>query len=108
GLQSATGEFIAIFDADFLPKSNFLLQTILYFQDKNVGVVQTRWEHINQDHSLITEVQAFQLNVHFTIEQSARCQGNYMLQFNGTAGVWRKSTILDAGGWQADTLTEDL
>jgi len=108
GLQSATGEFIAIFDADFRPEPDFLIQTIRYFRDQNVGVVQTRWEHINQDHSLITEVQAFQLNVHFTIEQSARCQGNYMLQFNGTAGVWRKSAIIDAGGWQADTLTEDL
>lgn len=108
GLQSAKGEFIVIFDADFLPLPDFLYQTIPYFQDQNVGVVQTRWEHINQDHSLITEVQAFQLNVHFTIEQTARCHGNYMLQFNGTAGIWRKSTILDAGGWQADTLTEDL
>lgn len=108
GLRSAKGDLIAIFDADFLPEPDFLLNTIPPFQDQNVGVVQTRWEHINQSHSLITEVQAFQLNVHFTIEQSARFQADYLLQFNGTAGVWRKTTIEDAGGWQADTLTEDL
>ncbi len=108
GLRTAHGELIAIFDADFLPEPDFLQKTIPCFNNKNVGVVQTRWEHLNQNHSLITEVQAFQLNVHFTIEQSARCQADYMLQFNGTAGIWRKSTIEDAGGWQADTLTEDL
>lgn len=108
GLQTASGELIAIFDADFIPEADFLKRTIPCFQDQNVGVVQTRWEHINQAQSLITEVQAFQLNVHFTIEQSARCKADYLLQFNGTAGVWRKSTIMDSGGWQADTLTEDL
>jgi cellulose synthase/poly-beta-1,6-N-acetylglucosamine synthase-like glycosyltransferase len=108
GLSEATGEFIAIFDADFLPKTDFLLETIPYFIDEKVGVVQTRWEHINGDYSLITKLQAFQLNVHFTIEQTGRQGGNYFLQFNGTAGVWRRSTIEDAGGWEADTLTEDL
>lgn len=108
GLQSASGELIAIFDADFLPEPNFLEEVIPSFQETRVGVVQARWEHLNQNHSLITEVQALQLNVHFIIEQSARCQADYLLQFNGTAGVWRKSTIIDAGGWQADTLTEDL
>lgn len=108
GLKLAQGEFIAIFDADFLPKSDFLQKTVPYFQQSNVGVVQARWEHLNQDHSIITEVQAFQLNVHFTVEQSARCHSEYLLQFNGTAGVWRKTAIEEAGGWHADTLTEDL
>lgn len=108
GLASATGEFIAIFDADFLPHRDFLLQTLPYFQEENVGVVQTRWEHLNGEYSIITRLQAFQLNVHFTVEQSGRQAGNYFLQFNGTAGVWRRQTIEDAGGWEADTLTEDL
>ncbi len=104
----AKGEFIAIFDADFLPNPDFLRNTIPYFSDSRIGVVQTRWGHLNQNYSLITELQAFQLNVHFTVEQQGRESGNYLLQFNGTAGVWRKSTIDDAGGWEADTLTEDL
>ncbi len=108
GMQLARGEFIAIFDADFLPRRSFLQETIPYFQDEKVGVVQTRWEHINQDYSLITRLQALQLNVHFTVEQVGRMSGNYMLQFNGTAGVWRREAIEDAGGWEADTLTEDL
>ena len=106
--EQAKGEFIAIFDADFLPRKDFLLNTIPHFQNPKVGVVQTRWEHINQNYSLLTKLQAMQLNVHFTVEQQGRKSGNYMLQFNGTAGVWRKSTIKDAGGWEADTLTEDL
>jgi len=104
----AKGEFIAIFDADFLPRRDFLLETIPYFKDPKTGVVQTRWEHINQNYSILTKLQAMQLNVHFTVEQQGRKSGNYMLQFNGTAGVWRKETIADAGGWEADTLTEDL
>ena len=104
----AKGEFIAIFDADFLPRKDFLLSTIPYFKNEKTGVVQTRWEHINQNYSLITKLQAMQLNVHFTVEQLGRSAGNYMLQFNGTAGVWRRETIEDAGGWEADTLTEDL
>jgi len=108
GLESARGEFIAIFDADFLPKPEFLIETIPYFQNPKIGVVQTKWEHLNQDYSLITRLQAFQLNVHFTVEQSGRQAADYLLQFNGTAGVWRKETIIDAGGWKADTLTEDL
>jgi cellulose synthase/poly-beta-1,6-N-acetylglucosamine synthase-like glycosyltransferase len=108
GMQFAKGDYIAIFDADFLPHADFLRQTMPYFKEEKVGVVQTRWEHINQGYSLITELQAFQLNVHFTIEQRGRDKGNYLLQFNGTAGVWRKETIYDAGGWEADTLTEDL
>ena len=107
-MPRARGEFIAIFDADFLPKTDFLKQTLAYFQNPSVGVVQTRWEHLNQNYSLLTRVQAFQLNVHFTVEQLGRRKGDLLLQFNGTAGVWRKSTIDDAGGWEADTLTEDL
>jgi cellulose synthase/poly-beta-1,6-N-acetylglucosamine synthase-like glycosyltransferase len=108
GMKTAKGDYIAIFDADFLPRPEFLQKTIPHFNDPMVGVVQTRWEHINQNYSLITQLQAFQLNVHFTVEQSGREAGKYMLQFNGTGGIWRKSTISDAGGWEADTLTEDL
>lgn len=108
GLKKASGEFIAIFDADFLPKPDFLLRTIPQFINENIGVVQTRWQHLNEPYSLLTRLQAFQLNAHFIVEQSGRESGNLMLQFNGTAGVWRRATIEDAGGWQPDTLTEDL
>ncbi len=108
GLGLAKGEFIAIFDADFLPRPDFLKRTIPYFDDPNIGVVQTRWEHLNEDYSLITRLQALQLNVHFSVEQTGRRLGNFLLQFNGTAGVWRRRAIEDAGGWQPDTLTEDL
>lgn len=101
-------EFVAIFDADFLPEPDFLKKTMPFFKDNNIGVVQTRWGHINQNYSLLTELQAFQLNVHFTVEQKGRYKGNYLLQFNGTAGVWRAKCIEEAGGWEADTLTEDL
>ncbi len=104
----ASGDLIAIFDADFLPYKDFLRKTVPYFNNPEIGVVQTRWEHINKDYSLLTRLQAFQLNVHFTIEQQGRESGNLLLQFNGTAGLWRKKTIEDAGGWEADTLTEDL
>ncbi|MEM1122507.1 MAG: cellulose synthase family protein [Bacteroidota bacterium] len=106
--RQAKGDFIAIFDADFLPHRDFLSKTIPYFQNPKIGVVQTRWEHINQNYSMLTKLQAMQLNVHFTVEQQGRKSGNYLLQFNGTAGVWRKETIESAGGWEADTLTEDL
>ena len=108
GLKFAKGEFIAIFDADFLPYPDFLLKTIPHFDDKEVGVVQTRWEHINKNYSLLTRLQAMQLDVHFRVEQQGRRAGNCLLQFNGTAGMWRRTTIEDAGGWEADTLTEDL
>ncbi len=108
GLLVAKGGFVAIFDADFLPNKQFLQNTIPYFQDEKVGVVQTRWTHLNDDYSLFTKLQALQLNVHFTIEQAGRKAGHHFLQFNGTAGIWRRQTIDDAGGWQADTLTEDL
>lgn len=108
GMPFVKGEFVAIFDADFLPELNFLRKTMPHFSDPKVGVVQTKWAHINENYSLITRMQAFQLNVHFTVEQQGRESGQYLLQFNGTAGVWRKETISDAGGWEADTLTEDL
>jgi cellulose synthase/poly-beta-1,6-N-acetylglucosamine synthase-like glycosyltransferase len=108
GMLKAKGEYIAIFDADFMPHPDFLRETLPYFSDKKVGVVQTRWEHLNENFSLITRLQAFQLNVHFTVEQMGRQAADFLLQFNGTAGVWRKETIDDAGGWEADTLTEDL
>lgn len=108
GLESAKGELIVIFDADFLPRPDFLQQTIPYFSDPNTGVVQTRWEHINADYSWMTMMQALQLNVHFMAEQSGRQSAGLFLQFNGTGGVWRKKTILEAGNWQDDTLTEDL
>ncbi len=108
GLATAQGELIAIFDADFLPEADFLRKTIPYFKEVKTGVVQARWGHLNEDYSLITRMQALQLNVHFSIEQTGRNSAGYFLQFNGTAGVWRKQTILDAGGWKADTLTEDL
>jgi cellulose synthase/poly-beta-1,6-N-acetylglucosamine synthase-like glycosyltransferase len=108
GLSLAKGEFIAIFDADFVPNPDFLLQTVPHFEDEAIGMVQTRWEHLNRDYSILTQVQAFGLDAHFTIEQVGRNHGNHFINFNGTAGLWRKSCIIDAGNWQADTLTEDL
>ena len=108
GLNTAKGEFIAIFDADFLPKPDFLERTIKSFSDDEIGMVQTRWEHVNKDYSLLTRLQAFGLDAHFSVEQSGRNFGGHFINFNGTAGVWRKSCITDAGGWQSDTLTEDL
>lgn len=108
GLEVAKGEFIAIFDADFLPKPNWLKRTIPYFKDKKIGVVQTRWGHINRDYSILTKIQAFALDAHFTLEQVGRSSKGHFINFNGTAGVWRKTCILDAGNWEGDTLTEDL
>lgn len=108
GMGTATGEFIAIFDADFVPNADFLMKTIPHFRDPKVGVVQTRWLHINEEQSLLTRAQALMLNTHFSIEQLGRHNADGFINFNGTAGVWRKSCIEDAGGWQADTLTEDL
>ncbi|MET2984093.1 cellulose synthase family protein [Aureibaculum conchae] len=108
GLNAAKGDFIAIFDADFLPQSDWLLQTVPYFEDKKIGVVQTRWGHINRDYSLLTKVQAFALDVHFSLEQVGRNSKGHFINFNGTAGIWRKECIMDAGNWQGDTLTEDL
>ncbi len=108
GLRNAKGEFIAIFDSDFIPENNFLKKTLSHFTDPHIGVVQTRWGHINKDYSLITRLQAFGLDAHFSIEQSARNAVGSFINFNGTCGVWRKKCILDSGGWSADTLTEDL
>ena len=108
GLKTARGEFIAIFDADFLPQDDWLYQTVPYFKDKNIGVVQTRWGHINRNYSTLTRIQAFMLDAHFTLEQVGRnCKGHF-INFNGTAGIWRKECIYDAGNWQGDTLTEDI
>ena len=107
-LETATGEFITIFDADFLPDSNFLKKTLPAFQDKKIGMVQSRWRFVNEDYSKLTRIQALALDGHFVVEQSARNAAGYFINFNGTAGVWRKETILDAGNWQSDTLTEDL
>lgn len=108
GLESAAGKFIAIFDADFVPQPDFLLQTLPEFANEKVGVVQTRWEHLNKNHSLLTRLQAFGLDAHFNIEQTGRNTAGHFINFNGTAGIWRKKCIEDAGGWQSDTLTEDL
>jgi len=108
GLKTAKGAYIAIFDADFLPGKKWLLQTIPYFKDEAIGVVQTRWGHINRNYSLLTKVQAFALDFHFTLEQVGRSQNNHFINFNGTAGAWRKTCIVDAGNWEGDTLTEDL
>lgn len=107
-MDQVEGEFIAIFDADFVPSKDFLLRTIPYFQSENVGVVQTRWGHLNKNYSLLTELQAFGLNGHFAIEQGGRNASGHYINFNGTAGVWRRFTIDDAGGWEHDTITEDL
>lgn len=108
GLKQAEGEFVAIFDADFLPKQDWLKQTLPHFYNDKVGVVQTRWGHLNRNDSLLTKIQAFALDFHFTIEQVGRNVGKHFINFNGTAGIWRKSCIYDAGNWQGDTLTEDL
>lgn len=108
GLKFSSGEFIAIFDADFIPNPDFLLKTLPHFINNKIGVVQTRWGHINRNYSLLTQLQAFGLDAHFSIEQTARKAAGSFINFNGTCGVWRKSCIEDAGGWSADTLTEDL
>ena len=108
GLVNAKGQFIAIFDADFLPEKDWLKKTIPYFKDEQIGVVQTRWSHINRNYSILTRIQAFALDAHFTLEQVGRNSKGHFINFNGTAGVWRKECILDAGNWEGDTLTEDL
>lgn len=108
GLTHAKGEFIAIFDADFLPEPDWLKRTVPHFTSENIGVVQTRWGHINRNYSLLTRVQAFALDAHFSLEQVGRNSQNHFINFNGTAGIWRKQCIIDAGNWEGDTLTEDL
>jgi cellulose synthase/poly-beta-1,6-N-acetylglucosamine synthase-like glycosyltransferase len=109
GLAEATGEFIAIFDADFIPPQDFLKKTLPYFAtDSRVGMVQARWGHINQDYSLLTKIQSILLDAHFVLEHGARNRAGCFFNFNGTAGIWRREAIAAAGGWQHDTLTEDL
>ncbi len=108
GLENTSSDYVAIFDADFLPKPDFLKKTISHFQDPKIGMVQTRWGHLNKEYSWITKMQAFGLDAHFTVEQTGRNSAGSFMNFNGTAGVWRKECILEAGGWQSDTLTEDL
>jgi len=108
GLARATGEFIAIFDADFVPAPDFLLRTLPFFQDPTVAMVQTRWGHLNRAYSRLTLAQSFGIDGHFGVEQAARCGAGLFLNFNGSGGIWRRQAIDDAGGWQADTLTEDL
>ena len=108
GLRQATGEFVAIFDADFVPPRAFLRGTIHHFTDPRVGMVQARWGHLNRSHSLLTRVQAIFLDAHFLIEHVARSRSGRFFNFNGTAGIWRRACLLDAGGWEHDTLTEDL
>jgi cellulose synthase/poly-beta-1,6-N-acetylglucosamine synthase-like glycosyltransferase len=107
GLKTATGELVAVFDADFCPPADFLTRTVHYFADETVGVVQTRWSYLNREYNFLTEVEAMLLDGHFILEHGARSTAGYFFNFNGTAGILRKSMIEDAGGWQHDTLTED-
>lgn len=108
GLIKASNEFIVIFDADFVPEPDFLINTLPYFSNDTIGMVQTRWGHINPRESWLTRAQEIGLNSHFIIDQDGRAKGGFFISFNGTAGIWRKACIEDAGGWEADTLTEDL
>lgn len=109
GLEKARGEFVAVFDADFIPRKKFLKRTIPYFYKfEKLGLVQTRWEHLNREYSLMTKTQAIALDGHFVIEQAVRNRAGFFINFNGTGGIWRKECIFDAGNWEADTLTEDL
>jgi cellulose synthase/poly-beta-1,6-N-acetylglucosamine synthase-like glycosyltransferase len=108
GLSRSRGEFLAIFDADFLPQPDFLKRTLPVFQNPAIGFVQTRWGHINRGYSFLTQIQSLAIDAHFMVEQFARSRAGFWFNFNGTAGVWRRSTIEQAGGWSSDTLTEDL
>jgi cellulose synthase/poly-beta-1,6-N-acetylglucosamine synthase-like glycosyltransferase len=108
GMETARGEFIGIFDADFIPTPDFLTRLMPHFVDAGVGMVQARWGHINQDYSLLTKIQSILLDGHFVLEHGGRNRGGRFFNFNGTAGIWRRTAIVDAGGWQHDTLTEDL
>ena len=107
GLACATGELVAVFDADFCPPPEFLMKTVHYFADPKVGAVQTRWSYINREYNFLTEVEAMLLDGHFILEHGARSRAGYFFNFNGTAGILRRAMIEDAGGWQHDTLTED-
>jgi len=108
GLERATGDLLAIFDADFVPPPSILRSMAAYFEDPRVGAVQSRWEHLNEDYSALARAQAISLDSHFVIEHTARMTAGHFLNFNGTAGILRRACVIDAGGWQADTLTEDL
>ena len=108
GLNITKADFIAIFDADFVPNPNFLKEVIPHFNQPNIGMVQSRWGHLNDKFSILTRLQSYVLNAHFTIDQAGRNFGEHFINFNGTAGVWRRETIINSGGWQGDTLTEDL
>ncbi len=108
GMRESSSELIAYFDADFLPPRDFLNKTVPYFADPKVAFVQTRWGHVNRDYSVLTFLQSLAIDAHFVVEQFARSRGGYWFNFNGTAGVWRRAALEDAGGWRADTLTEDL
>lgn len=108
GMQTARGEFIAIFDADFLPQKDFLMKTLPFFENPTIGLVQTKWEHLNKNYNVLTRLLSMALDAHFTIEQRGRNAGGNFMNFNGTAGVWRRACIDASGGWSADTLTEDL
>ncbi|MBE3112298.1 MAG: glycosyltransferase, partial [Acidobacteria bacterium] len=108
GLRVARGQYVAIFDADFIPPVEFLHGVIHHFSDPRVGMVQARWGHLNQDYSLLTKVQSILLDAHFVLEHGARSRAGLFFNFNGTAGIWRREAIETAGGWQHDTLTEDL
>jgi glycosyltransferase involved in cell wall biosynthesis len=108
GLAEAKGELLAVFDADFIPPADFLNRTVPYFGDPAIGMVQTRWGHLNESYSALTRAQAVALDGHFIIEHTVRNRNGAFINFNGTAGIWRKQSILDAGNWQDDTLTEDL
>jgi cellulose synthase/poly-beta-1,6-N-acetylglucosamine synthase-like glycosyltransferase len=108
GLKVARGNFVAIFDADFIPKPDFLQRTIDHFTDPKVALVQARWGHVNEDYSLLTKIQAVLLDAHFVLEHGSRNRAGCFFNFNGTAGIWRRDAIYDGGGWQHDTLTEDL
>lgn len=108
GLKVARGRFVAIFDADFIPKPDFLMQSVHFFSNPKVALVQARWGHINEDYSLLTKIQSVLLDAHFVLEHGSRNRAGLFFNFNGTAGIWRKTAIADGGGWQHDTLTEDL
>jgi cellulose synthase/poly-beta-1,6-N-acetylglucosamine synthase-like glycosyltransferase len=107
GLKVAKGEFIAIFDADFVPPPDWIMRVIHHFAEPDVGMVQTRWTHLNRDYSFLTQVEAILLDGHFVLEHGGRSRSGVFFNFNGTAGMWRRSAIQQAGGWQHDTLTED-
>jgi cellulose synthase/poly-beta-1,6-N-acetylglucosamine synthase-like glycosyltransferase len=108
GLKTSNAEFVAVFDADFIPGKKWLKHSIVYFNDPKIGFVQTRWSHLNFNYNLLTRMEGLALDGHFIVEQNARSQGGLLMGFNGSGGIWRRACIEDAGGWQPDTLTEDL